>query len=263
MQTDHEPLLIVIANDVTERNQMRIQSLFNDKLALVGTLAAGIVHEINNPVSWIRGNLNFLKTEMHSLYDSCNNKEILAQFEKVINESIDGADRIHRIVHDLKGFARSDETEITPIDIHETLNSVINMAMPQIKYRATLEKKFNTDIPKLLLSSGQLHQVFLNIILNAAQAIPEGNVSHNQIVITTSYLKNQIRVDITDTGIGITESNLSHVFEPFFTTKKAGEGTGLGLSICHEIIRKMGGKITIQSTVGKGSTFSIYLPKKN
>ncbi len=259
---DNKLLIMVVVNDVTERNQLRTQALLNDKLAMVGTLSAGIAHEINNPIAWILANLNFIKAQVNTLYEDAvpAQKKEMSKFESIINESIDGAARISSIVHDLKGFARVNEVEIKPINLHDTLNAVINMASPSFKFRAKIEKNFTDSLPKLMVSSGKSHQVFLNLIMNAAQAIPENNLENNKISITTQREGDFIRVDICDTGSGIAPENLPRIFEPFFTTKKVGQGTGLGLSICHDIIYKLGGKIMVKSVVGKGSTFSVYFP---
>lgn len=285
VEIGNENLLLFILNDVTERNSMRIQTLLSDKLATMGTLAAGIVHEINNPITWILSNLNFLKEHIKALQDGIDNLHTVTQrsnfnisvlqitnfmeelknqfisFQEVINDSLQGGEQVQDIIHNLKGFARTDdETEKDLVDIHEILNTAIKIATPEFKYRAKLEKNFADNIPMLFSNKGKLHQVFLNLIMNAAQALSEDHERPNFLIISTQKTKNKVRVDITDTGSGISEENLTKIFEPFFTTKPLGIGTGLGLSICHQIIENLGGEIVVKSKLGEGSTFSVYLP---
>lgn len=286
IEINDKKLMFSILNDVTERNNLRSQALLNDKLATVGTLAAGIAHEINNPTAWVLSNLSYLAKHMADLKHSIirlsmlnqetdvdkklrfldelssdvKQQQLILKFDEIINESIQGAERIRDIVANLKGFARIDESPEKPIDVNETLSNVINMAFPEIKYRAWLEKDFATNLPMICFNSGKLHQVFLNIIMNAAQAIPEGDPAHNKIQIKTQIEEDQIRVDIRDTGIGIPANILDKIFDPFFTTKPVGTGTGLGLYICHEILHNLGGKITVVSAPKQGSTFSVFLP---
>jgi two-component system cell cycle sensor histidine kinase/response regulator CckA len=184
----------------------------------------------------------------------------LVKLDKILGESIQGASRIRDIVRHLKGFSHSDRNEKTTIDLHELLNSVSNMTSAELKLRAQLQKNYAKDIPLLKFNSGTLHQVFLNILMNAIQAIPINNPTKNIITITTALENNQVRIDISDTGSGMDQQVLSKIFDPFFTTKPVGIGTGLGLSISNDIIKNEEGKIIVKSTPGKGSTFSVYLP---
>lgn len=286
VEVGDEMLMLSILNDVTERNQLRTQALLNDRLATVGTLAAGVAHEINNPIAWILANLNFLKRHVKTFQECVNTlrelaqdpashqkfpqlealindqkqQKLLLEFDEIVNESVQGAERIRDIVRNLKGFARVDDRDVTPVDIHEILNVAANMAYPEFKYRAKLETNFDTNLPKIPVNSGKLHQVFLNLIVNAAQAIPENNLQNNKIRIATHLEKDRICIDISDTGIGIPRETLSQIFEPFFTTKPVGTGTGLGLSICYEIIHKLGGEIRVQSVPKQGTIFSVHIP---
>ncbi len=244
--------VIGIATDVTEQHKMRSQALLNDKLTTIGTLAAGVAHEINNPIAWILSNLNFLKTKGTELQRD--------EFNDLVTESIEGAERIHQIVRNLKGFARVDDDQVGEIDIHQVINAAFDMAFPTLKYRARIIKNFDANIPKLQLNSGKLHQIFLNFILNAAQAIPEGNIEKNSINVTTSISGDWLKIDIIDTGSGIPPDVLPRIFDPFFTTKPVGIGSGLGLAICNDIVHGFGGKITVDTIVNQGTTFSIYLP---
>ncbi|HAT8180140.1 TPA: PAS domain S-box protein, partial [Legionella pneumophila] len=261
--TKNEALIFTIINDVTERHQLRAQAMLHDRLAVTGTMIASIAHEINNPIAWILSNLSYLKKK----FEDFKNKEQDLSFKKgmgkiqnVIDESLQGANRIQKIIHLFKNFARTAETDQTSVDIHEILRTAIDMASLEYKYRAKIEKKFANNLPLITANSGQLHQVFLNLLINAAQSIKEGDIEHNSIKIKTSFDSDNVCIDIKDTGAGIHPDVLSHIFDPFFTTKPAGTGTGLGLSICYEIIRNLGGKITVQSDVGKGALFRIHLP---
>ncbi len=261
VENNDEKFIFSILNDVTERNKLRAQHLLADKLATVGTLAAGIIHEINNPMTFILGNLGCIKEQINTLsLEDAAHKALLSKLKDIVDESIHGAELIRVIVRDLKGFTRADPVELASINIHEILDAAINMAYPQFKNHAVLKKDFSSDIPLLLWSGGKLHQVFLNLIINAAQAMEEGVLNENIISISTRIEKGRICIKIADTGKGIKSENLSKIFDPFFTTKPVGIGTGLGLSICYDIIHDLGGEITVVSEIGKGATFSIFLP---
>lgn len=280
--------ILIYINDITERKQLREQAMMNDRLATVGTLAAGVAHEINNPIAWVLENLRYLKesTTLLKRYLNVTNRilmepdhearlqylenmstmldyeelEKIYKFEEIVDETLQGAVRIRDIVRDLKGFSRIDKTEVTTVDINSVINTTISMAVPEFKYRARLEKRLATNLPPLLVNSGKLHQVILNLIVNAAQAIPEGNIQQNTISVTTELEKDKIKIEISDTGAGIPKDVLPRIFDPFFTTKEDGSGTGLGLAIVHEVIGKFGGEIKVESVVNVGTTFTIYLP---
>lgn len=244
--------IIGIATDVTEQYQLREKALLNDKLTTIGTLAAGVAHEINNPISWILSNLKLIRDKVDTLKQQ--------ELKEIIDESIQGADRIHNIVRNLKGFARIDDNDVEPIEVHEVLNAAIDMAITTIKYRARIIRDYDYNIPDISSNSGKLHQIFLNVILNAAQSIPAGHVEKNTIKIQTTRLSNVLVIEISDTGCGISPENLPQIFNPFFTTKISEMGSGLGLAICYDIVNSLGGRIDVKSAINKGTTFSIYLP---
>ena len=265
LESNKQPFMMAdvlgMNHDVTEINKFCMQALLQDRLLNNGVLMAGVAHEINNPIAWILSNLNYLNKQFIRLknekkttaHDWCN-------LEQVVMESIQGVERIRDIVRIFKKAGCINETSNTSVDIHTVLNLVIDMASLECKYRAKIETNFLSNIPQIIANSGQLHQVFLNLIINAAQAIPEGDIEHNKIRIITMVEKKKLRVDIQDTGEGINPDIIPHIFDPFFSTKPTGIGTGLGLAICHEIIGNLGGKINVQSELGKGATFSVYLP---
>jgi signal transduction histidine kinase len=238
-----------------------MQSLLHDKLLVTETLIASVSHEINNPIAWILSNLNYIKKQLDTL-NAGERQTIpdLSNLEAAVIESIQGIERIRDIARMLKHVGPTYEQNDEPIDIHDVLNTVIDMVSFECKFRARVKKMFGSNVPLIVANSGQLYQVFLNLMLNAIQAMPEGDVEHNELTIITSVESMMLRVDIKDTGAGIHVDDLPHIFAPFFSTKPIGVGSGLGLAICNKIIRDFGGEIRVKSEVGKGSTFSVFIP---
>ncbi|MGQ9570976.1 MAG: sensor histidine kinase [Thermodesulfovibrionales bacterium] len=173
----------------------------------------------------------------------------------LIKESIEGAERVKRIVQDLKSFSRVDEAEFKMADINEGLESTINIVWNELKYKVTLKKDYG-DIPLTKCNPGQLSQVFMNILVNSAQSIEK----KGEILVKTWHKDEDIYISISDTGCGIPREYIKRIFEPFFTTKEVGKGTGLGLSIAYDIVKKHKGEIIVQSEIGKGTTFIIKIP---
>ena len=243
--------LVVVAREITERKQLEAQLAQSDRLASVGVLAAGVAHEINNPLVYIMNNLSFVLTHMPDGFD---------ELASALREARSGAERVRDIVKDLKTFSRSDSEKMEPMDVRTILDSAIKVAHNEIRHRAQLVRHYE-DIPAVDANT-RLGQVFLNLILNASHAIGEGDVSNNQITVSVERrdAQNQVLVSIRDTGVGIPGDRLSKIFDPFFTTKPVGVGTGLGLSICRNITEAMGGHIDVTSEVGVGSTFTVSLP---
>ena len=257
------------------------QMLQKEKMASIGLLAAGVAHEINNPLGFISSNLVTLGKFTERLVGFINaQSEILkspdlaeksAELEEqrhkikldyiindvtpLLEESLDGVERVKKIVQNLKSFSRVDDTERTRVDLNECLDSTINIAWNEIKYVATLKKEYG-EIPPLLCYPQQLNQVFMNLLVNAAHAIE----SHGEIIVRTWGDEDHAWVAISDTGTGIPEEIKARIFEPFFTTKEVGKGTGLGLSISYDIVKKHGGEILMKSEGGKGTTFTLKLP---
>ncbi len=261
IENENDSFIFSMLLDTTDQNKLRAQNLLSAKLATVGTLAAGIIHEINNPLTYILTNLNFIKDTMQeSSFDDLSKPTFFTELKSIINDSVEGAEQINKIVQDIKGFARIDKAEVTTVDLPKVLNAAINIVSAQFKNHAVVEKDFSADIPLVLLQGSKLQQVFMNIIINAAQSMDKNNFEKNIIRVKAYVAENYICVEIGDTGVGIPSDILEKIFEPFFTTKPAGIGTGLGLSICSEIIHEMGGDIEVKSEVNKGTTFSIYLP---
>ncbi len=275
-----------------ELKNAQAKMVHQEKMASIGQLSAGVAHEINNPMGFIISNLSslkgytskiiaFMKEQdeiMGELVKSCGHESsnekmaplfqqlqgakrsqkidyIMEDTKELIQETQEGADRVRKIVQDLKGFARVTIDDIMIADINAGLESTINIIWNELKYKTTLEKDFG-NIPLIKCNMGQLNQVFMNILLNAAQAIS----IQGQISVKTWVANDVIFISITDTGCGITPEVINRIFEPFFTTKEVGKGTGLGLSISYEIIKKHGGEIKVDSKIGQGTTFTVEIP---
>lgn len=264
LRFDGQPAVVSIARDVTEQRQMQARLTLADRLASVGTLAAGIAHEINNPLAFVLSNLAFLSDEFrHHLSPHPSSHGVrppdVTEWQEVLGEACEGAERVRQIVRQLKTFSRPDEERMTPVDVHAVLDSVVMMAANEIRHRARLRRDYGT-VPQVMANEGRLCQVFLNLVVNAAQAIPEGSAHAHEVVLATRAEGGRVMVEVRDTGSGIAPEVLGRIFNPFFTTKPVGVGTGLGLSICHGIISGLGGEIAVDSTVGQGSTFRVVLP---
>jgi signal transduction histidine kinase len=176
--------------------------------------------------------------------------------DKLLSESIDGMQRVKRIVQDLKDFSHVGETEMLLSDLEQGLDSTLNVVWNELKYKAEVVKEYG-GIPNILCMPAQLNQVFMNLLTNAGQAID----NHGRITIRTGQEGDNVWVEVEDTGKGIKPENLERIFDPFFTTKPVGSGTGLGLSLSYGIVKKHGGRIEVKSEVGKGSVFRVVLPQ--
>jgi CheY-like chemotaxis protein len=224
----------------------------------VGQLAAGDAHEINNPLTYVTVNLDLAKRELLALERAGVD---VTSILRRLADAREGASRVVRIVRDLGMFARADpDASPRPVDVNAAMRSALNMAASHIKYRASVQQKLD-DVPKVLAIEGRLSQVFLNLLVNAGQAITEGYAAGNRIEVRTFTEEGEwVVVEVSDTGHGIPEEHLPRLFEPFFTTKKVGEGSGLGLSICRSILETYGGTIDARSELGVGTTISVRLP---
>jgi PAS domain S-box-containing protein len=260
--------VVGLVQDVTEYHRSREQLIQSDKLAAIGTLAAGVAHEINNPIGFISSNLHtmnkYLK-KMNSYIERTGPEEdedkeaileILTDFADAVGESTEGTTRVKNIVADLKSFSRVDRAEKELTNINEGIESTLNMVWNELKYHCKVEKDLG-DMPDLYCIPNQLNQVFMNVFLNAGHATKGQS---GLINIRTWADDANIYVSVKDNGVGIPKDTMKKIFEPFFTTKDVGEGTGLGLSLAFDIIKKHGGNIEVKSEVGVGTEFIVALP---
>ncbi len=254
-----ENLLLSIGRDVTEQMQVQAQLMVSDRMASIGALAAGVAHEINNPLAAVVGNLELATHHADLLVTKLGASALLADLRDIVHDARESAERVRQIVKDLKIFSRVEEDKRSAVNIRRVLESSLRMASNEIRHRAKLVTHFG-QVPNVDGNESRLGQVFLNLVVNAAQAIPEGNIDRNEIVITTSTDDSgNVVTEVRDTGPGIAPEVLRKLFTPFFTTKATGVGTGLGLSICQRIIHGLGGEITVTSTVGEGTAFRVLL----
>ncbi len=252
---DNEPAVLAVAHDLSERRQFEARLMMADRLASIGMLAAGVAHEINNPLSYVTANVSFAVEELQA--SAGPPSEVIT----ALGEAQQGCERVRSIVRDLKAFSRTEESTRGPVDVRRLLDSAANMAWNEIRHRARLSKDYAPRLPLAEANESRLVQVFLNLLLNAAQAIDEGEAERNQIrIVAREAPDGRVVAEICDTGAGIPPENLERIFDPFFTTKAAGVGTGLGLSICQNIVAALGGEIQVESALGRGSTFRVVLP---
>ncbi|WPB76833.1 ATP-binding protein [Archangium violaceum] len=261
---DGEPAVVSIARDVTEQRKLQSQLSLADRMASMGTLAAGIAHEINNPLAFVISNLGFLLDEMRRMPSMMPGglaaRPEVDEWRSVIMEAREGAERVRQIVRQLKAFSRPDEERLEAVDLHAVLDSAVMLAANEIKHRARLKREYG-PMPHVKGNEGRLCQVFLNLVVNAAQAIPEGAAEKNEIrLVTREGEQGRIIAEVQDSGSGIPAEVMGRIFDPFFTTKPVGVGTGLGLSICHGIITGLGGEISVESQPGRGTTVRVVLP---
>jgi two-component system, NtrC family, sensor kinase len=267
---------------VKKLNEAQSQLLQSEKMASIGQLAAGVAHEINNPIGYINSNLGTLENYIRNVFaiveafesaesQMDRNSEAFAQLQALkkqldlnylrediftlVSESKEGVGRVRNIVQNLKDFSHVDESEWLWADLAKGLESTLNVVWNELKYKADVIKEYG-DLPQIECLPFQLNQVFMNMLVNAAQAID----THGSITIRTGKLENEVWVEFADTGHGIKPENLGRIFEPFFTTKPVGKGTGLGLSISYSIVQKHHGRILVESEVGKGTSFKVFLP---
>jgi signal transduction histidine kinase len=258
-----------------EQKRMRERLHISERMASAGTLAAGVAHEINNPLAVVTANLEFLadsiaqagsavQTVMHDGAPAspawASLRASLDDVTEPLQDAQEALVRIRDIVRDVKMFSSTRDDALGPVDVRGVVESSVRMAWNEIRHRAQLLKDY-ADVPPVEANSGRLGQVLINLLVNAAQAIAEGNAKDNHIRVTTRELPHhRVAIEIADTGVGIPPGNLERIFDPFFTTKPVGVGTGLGLAICHRIVTDFGGELAVESAVGKGTLFRVILP---
>ncbi len=249
--------LIAVLRDVTDRRRLETQLRLADRLSSIGTLAAGVVHEINNPLAYVCSNLSFLEK---SLAQPEVPPDALPELREVLAETQEGIQRVRTIAQGVKTFARVDENHTGPVQVHPAIEGALRLVRKEVQYRAELERVLE-PVPAILGNEGRLGQVLVNLLVNALQAFPQNDPARNRIRLATrGQGPDTVVIEVEDNGPGMTPEVRQHLFDPFFTTKPAGEGTGLGLAICQSIIQSMGGKIEVESELGRGSVFRLLLP---
>jgi two-component system, NtrC family, sensor kinase len=274
--------------DVTGRHQMQARLVQSDKLASLGLLSAGVAHEINNPLAFVANNLAVLDRDIRGLnalvaaYETARPTlesalpELAAQvarlaeeidlayvrehIERVVASTRQGVKRVADIVQNLRGFARLDQAAVDQIHLHDAITSSLDMIRGRMKRRNIVVEQHFDDVSLVEGAPAQINQVFLNLLINAVQAIEATAHEGGRIEIRTRAAGDEVVVEVADDGCGIPPEVLSRIFDPFFTTKPVGEGTGLGLSISHGIVSDHGGRIEVESTPGQGSRFRVILP---
>lgn len=262
-----------------KESQARI--IQQEKMASIGQLAAGVAHEINNPMGYITSNMNSLwkyaeklaqfieiqeqaiekcadeatKTSIVELKRQIKLDFVMKDFRDLITESLEGSKRVSKIVQDLKSFSRAEGHDAILADLNECIQSTINVVRNEIKYVAQLDLQFG-DIPLVFCRPQQISQVVMNLLVNAAHSIFDKGL----ITVATATAGDMVEISVSDTGCGISPEHMEKIFEPFFTTKEVGKGTGLGLAISADIVQKHGGELLVSSEVGKGTTFTVRLP---
>jgi PAS domain S-box-containing protein len=260
---------VVIFHDVTEQRRLEERLARSERLAAIGTLSAGLAHEINNPLAYVVANVAFAVDELHALMEQIHSmagsqrdaiSERVERIADALGDAREGGERVHRIVRDLKKFGRLDVADTTVLELSEVVEGAVRMTENIVRHHARVRREYGTT-PFVEAAESQLGQVFVNLLVNAAQAMGEGRAETKDIVVAT-FTDDAGRAvgEVRDTGPGIPEESLGRVFDPFFTTKRVGEGTGLGLAIAHSIVTSLGGEISVESRVGKGTTFRVSLP---
>jgi signal transduction histidine kinase len=235
----------------------RLRTL-GERMASIGRLAAGVAHEINTPLATIIANLDTIGEGLRELMPSAEGPRVVEAVD-ALADARQAAERVRTVVRDLKTFSRPDDEKVGPVDLRRVIEATLNMAWTEIRHRARLVKDFGAT-PKVLGNEARIGQVVLNLVLNAAHAIEEGDAANNEIRVVTRTRDGQAIIEVRDTGSGMPPEVKTRIFEPFFTTKGVGQGTGLGLSIVHGIVTAMAGSLEVDSELGKGSVFRVVLP---
>ncbi|MBE7480938.1 MAG: response regulator [Polyangiaceae bacterium] len=269
------PAVLVMGSDPGERRAVTAELMQMDRMHSVGLLALGLGHEINNPLSLVTANVDLAfrrAAELQRLADGPSAAKLdpralealfeltdgLREIRESLGEARQGARRVQDIVRELRTFSRPEEESVGPVSVERVLDAAISVAQNEIRHRARIVKRY-TSVPPVAGNEARLGQVFLNLLVNAAQAIPVGAADRNEIRLDTYAAGDRVVVEIADTGSGIAAEHLPRLFEPFFTTKPVGQGTGLGLAICRDIVMKAGGSIGVESTPDRGTTFRVTL----
>ena len=255
IEREGEPAVLAFARDVSARKRIEQELVRADRLASIGMMSAAVAHEINNPLAYAQLCLQFLERELPGLLGDKREWAI----EQLRNAS-HGIDRVATIVRDLRSFARPDSGEVGRVDVIACIEQAIKLVDNEVRHRAQLVREFH-DVPAVHANASRLEQVFVNVLVNAAHAIPAGDVSNHEIRVTVRSRDNTIAVAVRDSGPGVPPELRDRVFEPFFSTKAVGVGTGLGLAVCRSIVEQLGGRIELDSAGERGgAVVTITLP---
>lgn len=254
---EEEKARLIVLRDVTEQHRLREQSAINDRLASIGALAAGVAHEINNPLTYVRLSLDVVARETATM--SSRDHATRATLDEALAQAKEGTDRVLEIVRNLRTLSHVRDDASEPVDLPEVLDSTLALARRALDAKARVVRSYGPT-PPALATRGKLGQVFLNLLTNAADAIPDGAPSEHVISVRTrTDDRGRVVVEIADDGSGVPPQIAARVFDPFFTTKPVGSGTGLGLAMCHRIVTELGGEISFESAPG-ATTFRVALP---
>ena len=252
------PSILEVGPDLADPTFSDTRLARSERLASVGTLAAGVAHEINNPLTYVLANLDYIREQLE-VHRSKLPGPAFTELDALASEAKAGAERVARTVRSLRVFSRIDEDKRAPLDLLHVLEAALALASNEIRQRARVVKIYR-PVPLVVADEARITQVFFSLLINAAQAIADGNVDENQIDVKTWTDAGQAVVEIRDSGGGIRPEHMSRIFDPFFTTKPQGLGSGLGLAICHGTVKSLGGEIIVESTAGLGATFRVVLP---
>lgn len=250
---------VMVKRDMSERETLQKQHMESERLSTVGQLVAGIAHEINNPLSLILADADFLREQVDKLVPTVP-EAIHSDLRASIAEIQQGVEHIRGVVRDLGAFARSEDESPGPVDVREVLDSTLSLLGNEIRHRARLVRRYG-EVPPTWARRSRLGQVFLNLVLNAVQAIPVGAAHSHQIrVVTRTNRAGTILVEVSDTGAGLPSEILPRLFDPFFTTRALGQDVGMRIAVSHGIVTSMGGDLTVHSILGHGTSFVVSLP---
>jgi two-component system NtrC family sensor kinase len=256
----NENLEARVEERTTELRQTQVQLLQAEKMKSLGQLVAGVAHELNNPIGFVHANLQLLDEYVKKLMDGPRSESeaerVADSITRLLSRSREGTERVKKIVQDLRTFSRMDQAELQEVDINEEIDRTLALVEPRLKNRIEVERVYG-GLPRVRCYAGQLSQVFLNLLVNACDAIEE----RGTIRITTRPTEEGVSIEVRDDGPGISEAVQTRIFDPFFTTKPIGAGTGLGLSLSHGIIERHNGRLSVTSELGRGTAFVIDLPR--
>ncbi len=257
---DGREAVLVLFQDVSQRKEAETRRLLTDRMAAVGTLAAGVAHELNNPLSFVFGNVQLLQERLRDVqFSSEREREEVVQ---ALADSLHGLERMRRVIRDMRVFSRADQEDAVPepVDVRAVLESALGLCRSDLSQRARVDRCYE-EVPMVAADEARLGQVFLNLLVNAIQALPEHDAERQRVRVEVFRdEEGWVVVAVQDSGPGISSEVMPRIFDPFFSTKHPGEGTGLGLSICRSIVASLGGSIHVESRPGEGARFEVRLP---